>query len=147
MKIKFPQNGFNYYGDLVRYNKFYIYEGKGRIEIFVFLYMLVSLPLDFMGRIIKVFLMGQYLLIKYRINAEFKYSCANINQWILQKTYPIGFINKAYQTLSGWIYSYATKELGAQQQQPAPAQNWSAWSFVTYTIHFNSWFIFKIKSF
>jgi len=77
--------------------------------------MLVTLPLDFMGRVIKVFLLGQYLFIKYRINIEFKYSCANINQWILQKTYPIGFLNKAYIAASGWIYSYATRELGPQQ--------------------------------
>ena len=88
--------------------------------MFVFLYMLFSLPFDFMGRIIKVFLMAQYLLIKYRINAEFRYSCASINQWILQKTYPIGILNKAYLTLSGWIYGYATREMATQQQ---PAQN------------------------
>jgi len=31
VKIKFPQLSFNYYGDLIRHNKFYIYEGKGRI--------------------------------------------------------------------------------------------------------------------
>jgi len=82
IKINFPAHGFNYYGDLIRNNKFYVYEARGRIEIFVFLYMLVTLPLDFMGRVIKVFLMGQYLFVKYRINTEFKYSCGNIHQWI-----------------------------------------------------------------
>jgi hypothetical protein len=111
IKIKFPENAFNRIGDLIRHNKFFIYEGKGRLEIFVFLYMLVTLPFDFMGRVIKVFLIGQYLFIKYRINAEFIYSCSTINQWILQKTYPIGFLNRSYSTVAAWIYQYANRDL------------------------------------
>lgn len=31
VKIKFPNHGFNFYGDLIRHNKYFIYEGKGRM--------------------------------------------------------------------------------------------------------------------
>jgi hypothetical protein len=120
IKIKFPSSGFNYYGDLLRYNKYYVYEGKGRIEIFFFIYLVLTLPFDFMGRAIKAFLIGQFLFIKYRISPEFTYSCRSINNWILAKTYPIGFLNSAWIKVGGWIHSYATRDISPQQAQAQP---------------------------
>lgn len=120
VKINFPASGFNRYGDLLRFNKYWVYEGKSRMEIFFFIYMVFTMPLDFMGRAIKAFMMAQFLLIKYRINPEFAYSCSIINAWILGKTSSIGFVNAGWVKISGWIHSYATRELGAGQQ---PAQN------------------------
>jgi hypothetical protein len=68
LKIKYPQNGFNGYVDLIRNNKFFVFEAKGKLEIILFVYLLATLPIDFMGRIVKVVLIGQLLLMKYKIN-------------------------------------------------------------------------------
>lgn len=109
VKIKFPSLNFNQYGDVIRHNKFWIHEGKSRIELFFFFYLLFTLPLDFMGRAIKCFMMGQFLFIKYRLSAEFRHCCSSINTWIDTKTAAIGFVNSAYKKLAGFIYSYAIK--------------------------------------
>ena len=77
-----PQSGINKYGDLIRLNKWWVYEGKCRLEIFFFIYLIFSLPFDLMGRGIKCFMMAQFLMIKYRINQEMRYSCTLINTWI-----------------------------------------------------------------
>lgn len=117
LKIKFPSLGFNQYGDMIRLNKFWVYEGKCKLELFFFFYLIFSLPLDFMGRAIKAFMMGQFLFIKYRLSSEFRYTCTSVNNWIENKTAAIGFINSAYKKLAEWIYSYATRELVPQQPQ------------------------------
>ena len=51
-----------------------------------------------------------------------------IHEWIDTKTKAIGFLNAAYQKVSGWIYSYANRDVTGQQQaqsqgQPQQAQN------------------------
>lgn len=68
IKIKFPHLNFNHYGDMIRLNKFWVYEGKCKLELFFFLYLVFSLPFDFMGRAIKAFMMAQFLFIKYRLS-------------------------------------------------------------------------------
>ena len=51
-----------------------------------------------------------------------------IHEWIDTKTKAIGFVNAAYQKASGWIYSYANRDVTGQQAQsqgqPQQAQNW-----------------------
>ena len=96
-------------------------EGKCRLEIFFFVYLLLSLPFDLVNRGLKCFIMGQFCFIKFRLSAEFRYSCTILNSWINQKTSGIGFINKSYNKLADWIYSYATRELINQQTGGQPA--------------------------
>jgi hypothetical protein len=79
--------------------------------------MLVTLPLDFMGRIIKLFLIGQLLLVKYKINQEFRYSCTAVHSWVNQKTSGISVINSVYNKIIGYIYDFATKDLQVPPQQ------------------------------
>lgn len=67
IKISYPASAFNYYGDMVRANRQAVLECKGRLELFFFIYLLITLPLDF-GRVFKVLIMGQFLLVKYRLN-------------------------------------------------------------------------------
>ena len=123
LKIKFPNLSFNKYGDVIRLNKFWIYEGKCRIELFFFFYLLFSLPLDFMSRAIKCFMMGQFLFIKYRLSAEFRHSCFIINQWMENKTSSIGFLNSGYKKFANMIYGYATRDLVPQQPQGQAGQS------------------------
>lgn len=127
IKLKMPQLAINKYGDLIRFNKWWVYEGKSRLEIFFFLYLIFSLPFDFMSRGIKCFMMGQFLMVKYRINQEMRYSCTLINSWIEEKTSKIGPVNALYKKIAGWIHSYANRDISPQQQsqqQPEqPAQN------------------------
>lgn len=68
-----------------------------------------SLPLDFIGRGLKLFMIGQFLLIKYRINNQFRFASGSVNAWIEKITSPIGFVNAGYKKLAGWIYEYANK--------------------------------------
>ena len=117
MKIKFPGSSINAYGDVIRYNKFYVYEGKCKIELAFLAYCVVTLPLDFMGRLIKIFIMGQFLLVKYRLNTEFRYACSAVNTTIEGYTSKVGFIHSGYQKAVGFVYNYATRDpRGAEGQ-------------------------------
>ncbi len=51
--------------------------------------------------------MGQFLLLKYRLNKQFSYSCIAVNKFFDEKTSYIGIINKGYKKLSDLIYKYA----------------------------------------
>jgi hypothetical protein len=82
IKIKYPQNTLNTYGEIIRKNRYWVFETKAKLEIIFFLFVLVTLPFDFGGRIIKLFLIGQFLLVKYKVNAEFRGNCTNINLWV-----------------------------------------------------------------
>lgn len=75
-----------------------------------------------MGRGLKCFVMGQFLFIKYRINQEFKSSCAIMNAWIEEKTSAIGFLNSGYKKVAKWIFDYANRELNPQAGQPQQPQ-------------------------
>lgn len=68
VNLKMPQSSLARYANLARNNRAVIMEGKAKLEIIFFLYVLITLPLDLMGRLVKVFLMGQFLLIKYKIS-------------------------------------------------------------------------------
>jgi len=54
--------------NMVRHNKYYVLEGRGKLEITYFLFSLVTLPLDFFNKLLKVVLLGQYLLLKFKIS-------------------------------------------------------------------------------
>jgi hypothetical protein len=75
-----------------------------------------------MGRLIKVFIMAQFLMVKYRLNSEFRYACSSINSLIENKTSSIGFLNSGYKKLAGFLYDYATREPQAGQAQQQPQQ-------------------------
>lgn len=68
VKIKFPQNGLNVYGEVIRNNRHAVFEAKAKLEIAFFVFLLVTLPFDLGGRLIKLFLIGQFLLVKYKVN-------------------------------------------------------------------------------
>ena len=116
IRLYFPTWRINGMLEVLRVNKWWIYEGKCRLEIFFFIYLLLSLPFDLLGRGLKCFIMGQFLFIKYRINQEFKYSCTMINGWMDEKTKAIGILNKGYKKIAGWIYDYANRDVTGQQQ-------------------------------
>lgn len=80
------------------------------------MYCILTLPFDFMGRAIKVFVMAQFLMVKYKVNKEFQFACRTINQWINEKTASIGFVNSGYNKVAGWLHTYANRD-------PREAQN------------------------
>ena len=93
VKIKYPQNGLNVYGDMIRNSKYAVFEAKAKLEIAFFVFLLVTLPFDLGGRLVKLFLIGQFLLVKYKVNPEFRGNCTTINVWIEQKVSGIQFLS------------------------------------------------------
>lgn len=91
-----------------------MFETKAKLEIIFFIFILVTLPLDFGGRIIKLFLMGQFLLVKYKVNAEFRGNCTHINGWIQQTLSRVPALADLYQKVAAFIYSYASKDIQGQ---------------------------------
>ena len=90
-------------------------EGKARLEILYFIYLLITIPIDF-SRILKCFLMGQFNLLKYRVSAETRHSAALIHSFINEKIRSISFLHSPYNKLADYMYKIAT----AQPQQ----RNW-----------------------
>jgi len=58
--------------------------------------------------------MGQFLLVKYKVNPEFRGNCRNINLWIGQKISGFPAIADAYHKLIGFIYNYASRDIQGQ---------------------------------
>ena len=69
-----------------------------------------------MGKLLKVVLLGQYLLLKYKISQESRYAASEIHKMIDTKTKSIAFINSFYNKLVGYLYTFATADLQAQPQ-------------------------------
>ncbi len=65
--------------------------------------------------------MVQFMLVKYRLNPEFKYACASLNSSIEKLTANIGFVNNGYKKLAGAVYDFANRDPNAGQAQ-APQQ-------------------------
>jgi hypothetical protein len=62
--------------------------------------------------------MVQFLLVKYRLNAEFRYACTSVNTLIEGLTSKVAFLNNGYKKIAGYVYDYATRDpRGAEQQQ------------------------------
>lgn len=114
IKIKHPQFKYSNHIDMIRNNKFYIFEMKGKLELIFLIYLIATLPFDFMGRLIKIFLLGQLLIMKYKVNNEFKLTCSSVNAWILEKIKNIELIHSPYSKLTQWIYNFVNRD---QQQQ------------------------------
>ena len=64
---------------------------------------------DFFNRIIKIFLIGQMLIMKYKINQEFRVSCAVVNRWVIEKIRGIDLLYSNYVLITNKIYSYAAQ--------------------------------------
>ena len=103
------------YVNLMRTQKYYIMEGKSKIEIVYFVFVICSLPFDFFNKLIKVFLMGQYLLMKYRVTNECRTAAGEIHRFIDGKTKSIGVINSLYNKGVEYAYKFATQDPRGQQ--------------------------------
>ena len=66
------------YVDTIRNNRWYFMETKSKLEIIYFIYLLVTIPIDF-GRILKCLLIGQYNMLKFRVTPETAHAAKNIN--------------------------------------------------------------------
>ena len=97
------------YVAMVRSNRASIQETKGILEIIFLVYTCVTIFFDLFSKGIKIFLMGQMLLMKYKISPEFRGSCQVVNSWILTKTAGIAFLSSNYLKLSQMIYGYAAR--------------------------------------
>ena len=51
------------------------------------------------------------LIVKYKINPEFRYSCTVVNNWIIGKISGIDILYSNYVKLSQMIYNYASKDM------------------------------------
>jgi hypothetical protein len=118
---KYPNTAFSQkympYVNMIRNQKFYIMEGKAKLEIVCFIFLICSLPLDFFNRLLKVFIMGQYMLMKFRISNEFRYGCSEVHKLIDSKTKAVGFVNSLYNKGIDFVYKIATSNPQPQQQQ------------------------------
>ena len=109
IKIKFPVNGYSDHIDMVRSNKYFIFETKTKLEILFLIYLIFTLPMDLFGKAIKVFLLAQLLVMKYKMNPEFKTACGVIHAWTLEKTRAFGGVHSAYVKATDWINGFATR--------------------------------------
>lgn len=66
------------------------------------------MPLDFFNRMLKVFIMGQYMFMKFRISPDFRYGCSEVHKLIDSKTKAIGFVNSLYNKGVDFAYNMAT---------------------------------------
>ena len=82
IKLRYPQNSMNLYCDLIRTQKHHIMHSKHILEISFFVYLLLTFPLA-PSRAIKAFVIAQLLLLKYKVNQEFRQSCTLVNNWII----------------------------------------------------------------
>ena len=93
----------------IRHNRWLFMEAKSRIEIIYFLYLLLTIPLDF-SRVLRCLLMGQFNLLKYRDSLETQHAAKNINAFVESKISGLGFLLSAYQKLIGYVHSFATRQ-------------------------------------
>lgn len=87
---------------------------KAILEFLFFAFTLITLFRDFGGKIIKLILMAQFLLVKYKVNPEFRRNCTSINWWLQQKLASIPSLLGPYQKVTGMIYNYASKDIQGQ---------------------------------
>ena len=113
VKIKYPQSGMAAYADLARNNKGAVLECKGYLELIFVGYLLLTLPLDFMGRAVKAFITAQVLVIKYSLNPEFRQNCASFYGLVDQKLTSFPILQGPFRRAACWIYSYASQRVQA----------------------------------
>ena len=95
--------------DVMRHNRWLFMEGKSRIEIIYFVYLLITIPIDF-SRILKCLLIGQYNMLKFRVSMETQHAAKNINSFIENKLSGVGFLLSGYQKIIGYVYKMATQQ-------------------------------------
>ncbi len=105
------------YVNILRNQKFYVMEGKAKLEVVYFLFLICTLPLGVMTRLMKIFIIGQYLLMKFRISNEFRYGCSEIHKFVDSKTKSIGFLNNVYNKGIDYVYKFATANPNGEQPQ------------------------------
>lgn len=94
---------------MIRNNKYFVFETKAKLEIIFLVYLILTLPFDFFGRAIKVFLLGQLLIVKYKMNNDFKLACGVTNAWVMEKLRPIAAVQSMYVKVIDWLYSFASR--------------------------------------
>lgn len=99
------------YVDQIRHNRWFFLETKSRLEIIYFIYLLVTIPIDF-SRILKCLLIGQYNMLRFRLTPETKHAATSINNFISSKISGIGFLHKLYTKLIDYMYKFATQNPG-----------------------------------
>jgi hypothetical protein len=62
----------------------------------------------------KAFTMASLLLLKYKLNQEFRQTSTIVNQWISSKLYTVTIFHGFYLKLSTVIYQFANKGLQSQ---------------------------------
>ena len=104
--------------DTIRHHRWTIMEGKSRLEIIYFIYLLITIPVDF-SRILKCILMFQFNMLKFRASQETQHAAKNINTFIVSKISGISFLSNLYNKIIDYVYKLATQGPEAQQaQQP-----------------------------
>lgn len=109
IKIRYPVNKYSNYIEMIRNNKYFVFETRAKLEIIFFVYLVVTLPFDFFGKAIKLFLLGQLLILKYKMNNDFKVACGVIHAWVMEKIRPFDSINSIYLKATDCVYSFATR--------------------------------------
>lgn len=111
----YPQNTGNPklrgYVEQVRTHKWFFMETKSRLEIIYFVYLLVTIPLDF-SRILKCLLMGQYNMLRYRATQETRHAATSINKFITDKIQGVGFLLNGYNKIIEYVYKFANQNPG-----------------------------------
>lgn len=96
------------YVDQIRNNRWYFMETKSRLEILCFVYLLITIPIDF-GRILKCLLIGQYNMLRYRVTAETKHAATNINNMVKNKISGISFLLNIWNKITDFIFKIANQ--------------------------------------
>jgi hypothetical protein len=99
--------------DMIRNHKFFILEGKSRLEFIYFFYLITTIPID-LGRILKCIIIGQFLMLKYNLSAETRHSAYLINAYISNAIKNFGPLHRAYTSGVNYLYKFVTQQ---QQRQ------------------------------
>lgn len=109
IKINYPNNKYIFQIDLIRNNKAEIFKTKCILEIIYLVYLMITIFFDFFNRLIKIFILGQTLIMKYKINQEFRLACTTANKWVTDKIKNISVLYDNYLLLTNKIYGYASQ--------------------------------------
>jgi hypothetical protein len=82
----------------IRDNRLAILVYKGKLEFMYEILLLCTLPFDF-GLILSLVMLGQYMLLKHKLTAEFKYTMYDINHFIKYIVGPIPGVNFLYDKI------------------------------------------------
>jgi hypothetical protein len=109
LKITYPQNKYITQIDMIRSNRGAIFQTKGILEIIYLVYNVVTIFMDTFSKVVRIFLLGQMLVMKYKINEEFKGSCRVVHAWIITKISGISILYVNYVKLTDMVYRYAAQ--------------------------------------